>query len=125
MAHAGLHARPQSALCCDLARHPEEGEVVVTLGDPTGLPACGFPAALGHGETVKEVLPLTPAVLYELFSRHSQCILTQQDKCPHLLFPEQLCWELNLYFLGDRHEEACARGRMQYPRTGLAHEELE
>jgi hypothetical protein len=74
---------------------------------------------------VRDVEPLTPAVLYELFERSSQCVLDQKGKCPLLFFSEEFCWQVNQYFLGAKCETQVAAGRMQYPRTGLAHEELE
>jgi hypothetical protein len=36
-----------------------------------------------------------PAALYEMFERHSQCVKTQEGKCPLLVFTTQLCEEIN------------------------------
>jgi hypothetical protein len=44
---------------------------------------------------------LTPAALYELFERHSQCVLDQSGKCPLLVFTQQMCWEINEFFNGE------------------------
>ena len=43
---------------------------------------------------------LTPAALYELFERHSQCVFAQSGKCPLLVFTQQMCWEINDFFNG-------------------------
>jgi hypothetical protein len=66
---------------------------------------------------------LTPAALYELFERHSQCVLDQSGKCPLLVFTQQMCWEINEFFNGEENEGTGRRGR-NLP-TGVAHEELE
>lgn len=44
---------------------------------------------------------LHPAALYEMFERHSQCVKTQEGKCPLLVFTTQLCEEINEYFNGN------------------------
>lgn len=41
---------------------------------------------------------LSPAALYEMFERHSQCILVPRGKCPLLVFTTQLCEEINAFF---------------------------
>jgi hypothetical protein len=66
---------------------------------------------------------LTPAALYELFERHSQCVLDQSGKCPLLVFTRQMCDELNEFFNGEENENTGRRRRN--PPAGMAHEELE
>jgi hypothetical protein len=44
---------------------------------------------------------ITPAALYEMFERHSQCVKNQEGKCPLLVFTTQLCEEINEYFNGE------------------------
>ena len=44
---------------------------------------------------------ITPAVLYEMFVRNSQCVLNQTGRCPLLVFTKQLCQELNSFFQED------------------------
>jgi hypothetical protein len=41
---------------------------------------------------------LHPAALYEMFEHHSQCVKTQEGKCPLLVFTTELAEELNEYF---------------------------
>jgi hypothetical protein len=41
---------------------------------------------------------INPAAVYEMFTRHSQCVLNQTGRCPLLVFTEQLCEELNEFF---------------------------
>ena len=85
----------------------------------------GFlPADVRHGEILSEPKrELTPAALYELFERHSQCVFDQSGKCPLLFFAQQMCWEINEFFNGRENENAGCR-RRNLP-TGMAHEELE
>jgi hypothetical protein len=66
---------------------------------------------------------ITSAALYELFERHSQCVLDQTGKCPLLVFSEQMCWAINDFFNGEENENTDRRGR-QKP-TSAAGEELE
>jgi hypothetical protein len=66
---------------------------------------------------------LTPAALFELFERHSQCVLDQSGKCPLLVFTRQMCDELNEFFNGEENENTGRRKRN--PPAGMAHEELE
>ena len=66
---------------------------------------------------------LTPAALYELFERNSQCVLDRKGKCPLLVFTEQMCWEINEFFNGVGNENT-GRRRRNLP-AGVAHEELE
>jgi hypothetical protein len=57
---------------------------------------------LAHGED--HPVPrkmITPAAVYEIFTRNSQCVLNQTGRCPLLVFTEQLCEELNLFFRED------------------------
>jgi hypothetical protein len=54
---------------------------------------------------------LTPAALYELFERHSQCVMDHQGRCPLLVFTEQMCWEINEFFNGQETENYCRRKR--------------
>jgi hypothetical protein len=65
---------------------------------------------------------LTPAALYELFERHSQCVLDRNGKCPLLVFTEQMCWEINEFFNGKKNENTGRRRRN--PATGMAHKKL-
>jgi hypothetical protein len=44
---------------------------------------------------------ITPAAIYEMITRHSQCVLNQTGRCPLLVFSEQLCEELNEFFQND------------------------
>ena len=41
---------------------------------------------------------ITPAAVYEMITRNSQCVLNQTGRCPLLVFTEQLCEELNEFF---------------------------
>ena len=41
---------------------------------------------------------ITPAGVYEMFTRNSQCVLNPTGRCPLLVFTEQLCEELNEFF---------------------------
>jgi hypothetical protein len=38
---------------------------------------------------------MTPELLAEMISIHSQCVLDQQGRCPLTVFVRQLCWEIN------------------------------
>ncbi len=38
---------------------------------------------------------MTPELLAELISIHSQCVHDQQGKCPLTVFVKTLCWEIN------------------------------
>lgn len=52
----------------------------------------------------KDHLPrkkITPASVYEIFTRNSQCVLNQTGRCPLLVFTKQLCEELNEFFEED------------------------
>jgi hypothetical protein len=61
---------------------------------------------------------ITPAALYELFERHSQCVLDQSGRCPLLVFTQQMCWELNAFFNGEDGEEDTDCGvRRSKPRV--------
>jgi hypothetical protein len=84
-----------------------------------------FPdAEVPHGGILKTPKrELTPAALYELFERHSQCIHDQSGKCPLLVFTRQMCDELNEFFNGEESEHTGRRKRN--PSAGVAHEELE
>jgi hypothetical protein len=57
---------------------------------------------LAHGDD-RTVPPkmITPAAVYEIFTRNSQCVLNQTGRCPLLVFIEQFCEELNLFFQED------------------------
>jgi hypothetical protein len=66
---------------------------------------------------------LTPAALYELFERHSQCVFEQSGKCPLLVLTQQMCEEINEFFNGEEHENSCGRGRRS--PVGMDHEELD
>ena len=44
---------------------------------------------------------ISPAAVYEMFTRNSQCVLNQMGRCPLLVFTKQLCEELNEYFRED------------------------
>jgi hypothetical protein len=49
----------------------------------------------------KDRLPpkkITPAAVYETFTRNSQCVFNQTGRCPLLVFTKQLCEELNEFF---------------------------
>jgi hypothetical protein len=81
-------------------------------------------AEVRHGAVLSEPKrELTPAVLYELFERHSQCVFDQSGKCPLLVFTQQMCWEINEFFNGKENEDTGRRGR-NLP-TSTAEEELE
>jgi hypothetical protein len=57
---------------------------------------------LAHGEehpTPRKVI--TPAAIYEMIRRNSQCVLNQTGRCPLLVFTKQLCEELNSFFQED------------------------
>jgi hypothetical protein len=57
---------------------------------------------LAHGED--HPVPrkmITPAAVYEIFTRNSQCVLNQTGGCPLLVFTEQFCEELNSFFQED------------------------
>lgn len=41
---------------------------------------------------------ITPAALYEMFTRNSQCVLNRTGRCPLLVFTKQFCEELNEFF---------------------------
>jgi hypothetical protein len=41
---------------------------------------------------------ITPAAVYEMFTRNSQCVLNQKGRCPLLVFTKQICEELNEFF---------------------------
>jgi hypothetical protein len=44
---------------------------------------------------------ITPAVLYEMITRNSQCVLNHTGRCPLLVFSQQLSEELNEFFRED------------------------
>lgn len=44
---------------------------------------------------------ITPAAVYEMITRNSQCVLDQTGRCPLLVFTKQLCEELNEFFRED------------------------
>ncbi len=44
---------------------------------------------------------ISPAAVYEMFTRNSQCVLSQTGRCPLLVFTKQLCEELNEFFRED------------------------
>jgi hypothetical protein len=44
---------------------------------------------------------ITPAAVYEMITRNSQCVLNQTGRCPLLVFSQQLCEELNEFFMED------------------------
>jgi hypothetical protein len=57
---------------------------------------------LAHGE--EHPTPhkmITPAAIYEMITRNSQCVLNQRGRCPLLVFTKQLCEELNSFFQED------------------------
>jgi hypothetical protein len=59
---------------------------------------------LVHGND-PSILPrktITPAMVYEMITRNSQCVLNQTGRCPLLVFSQQLCEELNEFFKEDR-----------------------
>jgi hypothetical protein len=72
---------------------------------------------------LNEKRELTPAALYELFERHSQCVLDQGGKCPLLVFTQQMCWDINEFFNAEENENTGRRRRN--PPAGVAREELE
>ena len=41
---------------------------------------------------------VTPAALYEMITRNSQCVLNRTGRCPLLVFSQQLSDELNEFF---------------------------
>ena len=44
---------------------------------------------------------ITPAALYEMFTRNSQCVLNRTGRCPLLVFTKQFCEELNEFLKED------------------------
>lgn len=57
---------------------------------------------LAHGEehpTPRKMI--TPAAVYEMLTRNSQCVLNQTGRCPLLVFSQQFCEELNSFFQED------------------------
>jgi hypothetical protein len=54
----------------------------------------------GNGLAVPQRL-ITPAVVYEMFTRNSQCVLNRTGRCPLLVFTKQFCEELNEFFKED------------------------
>jgi hypothetical protein len=44
---------------------------------------------------------ISPAAVYEMFTRNSQCVLDQTGRCPLLVLTKQLCEELNEFFTDD------------------------
>ena len=44
---------------------------------------------------------ITPAAVYEMITRDSQCVLSQMGKCPQLVFSQQFCEELNSFLQAD------------------------
>jgi hypothetical protein len=57
---------------------------------------------VAHGEerpTPRKMI--TPAAIYEMLTRNSQCVLNQTGTCPLLVFSQQLCEELNSFFRED------------------------
>jgi hypothetical protein len=44
---------------------------------------------------------ITPAAVYEMITRNSQCVLNQTGRCPLLVFSQQLCEELNSFYQED------------------------
>jgi hypothetical protein len=58
---------------------------------------------LVHGidRPVPQKKVITPAVVYEMFVRNSQCVLNKTGRCPLLVFTKQLCEELNEFFKPD------------------------
>jgi hypothetical protein len=58
--------------------------------------------ALGSGEerpTPRKTI--TPAAVYEMITRNSQCVLNQTGRCPLVVFSQQFCEELNSFFEED------------------------
>jgi hypothetical protein len=57
---------------------------------------------LAHGE--EHPVPrktITPATVYEMITRNSQCVFNQTGRCPLLVFTKQLCEELNPFLQED------------------------
>jgi hypothetical protein len=81
-----------------------------------GLRGNLLPPEIRCGDVMNEKRELTPAALYELFERHSQCVFDQSGKCPLLVFTQQMCWEINEFFNGEENENA-GRRRRNPPRT--------
>jgi len=52
----------------------------------------------GRKRKPKERERITPEALAELISRHSQCVLDQQQKCQLFMFTQAMAWELNVFF---------------------------
>jgi len=127
----GLFLRPQPVLprllVSDLVQSGSspEGELRPAIHDLRVRLHGGFLLAeVRHGAVLKQPKrELTPAALFELFERHSQCVLDQSGKCPLLVFTRQMCDELNEFFNGEENENTGRRKRN--PPAGMAHEELE
>jgi hypothetical protein len=67
---------------------------------------------------------ITPAALYELFERHSQCVFDQSGRCPLLVFTQQMCEEINQFFNEGSNREDTNR-RVHRPKSRVVHEEPE
>ena len=130
MAHEGGVLRARAVLSRPLVHHPvrrfrAEAKLVRAISDLRAWLRADRPdAQVRHGAILSEPKrELTPAALYELFERHSQCVFDQSGKCPLLVFTQQMCWEINEFFNGEENENT-GRRRRNLP-TGVAHEKLE
>ena len=131
VAHEGGALRPQPVLPPLLVSHlpahraAEGFELPRAIHDLRVRLRGDFPAAqVPYGGILKTPnWELTPAVLFELFERHSQCVLDQSGKCPLLVFTRQMCDELNEFFNAEENENT-GRRRRNLP-TGVPYEELE
>jgi hypothetical protein len=64
----------------------------------------------GRKRKPKERERITPEALAELVSRHSQCVLDQQQKCQLIMFAQAMAWELNVFFgVGNDEDKAFRR----------------
>jgi hypothetical protein len=104
---------------------PQEARLLCAVLDHRdGLRGNLLPPEIPCGDVLNEKRELTPAALYELFERHSQCVFDQSGKCPLLVFAQQMCWEINEFF--NREENENTGRRRRNPPTGVARrEELE
>jgi hypothetical protein len=129
MAYEGSVLHPRAVLHRPVVHNPvrrfrAEAKLVRTISNLRAGLRWNFSATqVPHGDVLKEKRELTPAALYELFTRHSQCVFDQSGKCPLLVFSEQMCWEINEFFTGEKSEDTCRRERRR--PASMAPEEFE
>ena len=63
-----------------------------------------------RGDGKSKLRRMTPELLAELISIHSQCVLDQQGRCPLTVFVKPLCWEINATMgVGNEEDKAFRR----------------